>query len=475
MVAHLDLEGLIGHTGVRIQLEVGLATLTHKVERVAGVKAHSLVFRRVVDLVFADELIAGVDVPPIDFHFAFRKRHAEVRFLRVLELQHHPYLGVRQGPVFGLVADVIVVPAAISRVHFESVVDVNALGRNVRSTQELHLLDFPVQHARGSLERVEMVFLERALGHGWRCPTHFNCPRRHHEVSRAARRRLDPRHVACHQLDAGVLEVFAAHVFEGDPADDVEGVALLRRDRVVVCLPAHPAGEVGELDFVLAGFPGPKPPEQGRFQERLGVQGVENRLAGEAKLDLAVYFHDRLAATLRVRVSRLGVSILLAIALEGGSVRNVPAPQDPALDNPFLARLHGDFKVQQLPLRLAQQQAFAERIALVVLLQNADGVRLAKLAQDDRLGLQVSGDVGHADLVLAVAQLQGAVFLHRGEVLVVDRELRLCVRGAHYKYGDERQRPHVNLPVSGDARWLDGGEDEWRSPRVAFVTRSGAP
>ena len=157
-------------------------------------------------------------------------------------------------------------------------------------------------------------------------------------------------------------------------------------------------------------------------------------------------------------------------------MREVSAAQDPALDDLFLAGLrHGDLEVEHLPLRLAQQQAFAERIALVVLLQNADGVRPAKLAQDDRLGLQVSGDVGHADLVLALAQLQRAVFLHRGEVLVVDRELRLCVRGAHYKYGDERQRPHVNLPVSGDARWLDGGEDEWRSPRVAFVTRSGAP
>ena len=203
---------------------------------------------------------------------------------------------------------------------------------------------------------------------------------------------------------------------------------------------------------MLAGFAGPKPPEQRRLQERLRVEGVKNRLAGEAKLDLAVYFHDRLAATLRVRVGRLSVSVLLAIALKRGSVRNVPAPQDPAFDNPCLAGLHGDFEVQQLPLRLAQQQAFTERIALVVLLQNPDGIRLTKLAEHDRLGLQVRGDVGHAHFALALAQIERAVLLHRGEVLVVDRELRLCVRDAHDEYRNERQSPHADLLVSGDTR-----------------------
>ena len=50
--------------------------------------------------------------------------------------------------------------------------------------------------------------------------------------------RLNLVHVPSHQLDARVLEGLAGLVVHGDPADDVDQVAFLGRDDVVVGLPS---------------------------------------------------------------------------------------------------------------------------------------------------------------------------------------------------------------------------------------------
>jgi hypothetical protein len=53
-------------------------------------------------------------------------------------------------------------------------------------------------------------------------------------------------------------------------------------------------------------------------------------------------------------------------------MRNVAAAQNPALDDLLRAIAQVDLEIEDLALALAEQQAFAERIALVVLLENAE-------------------------------------------------------------------------------------------------------
>ena len=58
---------------------------------------------------------------------------------------------------------------------------------------------------------------------------------------------LNLAHVARHQFDLGVLKRLAALVVHRDPADEIEQVAVLRRDDVVIGFPSHPAGHVREF------------------------------------------------------------------------------------------------------------------------------------------------------------------------------------------------------------------------------------
>ena len=288
-----------------------------------------------------------------------------------------------------------------------------------------------------------MVFLEGALGDFPR-PHARGALHRSERVERLALRPR-PRHVAGHELDACVLEVLSAHVLQGDPADDVERVARFRRDGVVVGLPPHPSRQVGELHVVPAGRLRPEAPQERRFQKRLRVERVEDRLSREAELDLSVHLHDRLPARLRLAVDHLPRGILRPESLERGGVRHVAAAQDLPLDDLLLPGLrHGDLEIEHLPLGLAQQKPLAQRIALVVLLEDPDGVGVLQVAQHHGIGLEVGGDVGDPHLALPAAELQGAGFLHGGEVLVVDRQLRL---GEDWGGGKKRCQGEHSLHV----------------------------
>ena len=72
------------------------------------------------------------------------------------------------------------------------------------------------------------------------------------EIPASDSSRLNLVHIAGHQLDARVLEGLAGAVVHRDPAHDVHHVSLLRRDDVVIGLPAHAAGDIGELSGKLS-------------------------------------------------------------------------------------------------------------------------------------------------------------------------------------------------------------------------------
>ena len=82
-------------------LEVDLLPLGDDVERVADLEVEHLVLRRVVDAILADELRAALRVGLIDADDAGRHRHAEARFLLVLELVEdlHDVLDRRARPL----------------------------------------------------------------------------------------------------------------------------------------------------------------------------------------------------------------------------------------------------------------------------------------------------------------------------------------------------------------------------------------
>jgi hypothetical protein len=78
MIAHLNLEEFIDPAVAGIEFESGLSAFSHQIKSVAGVEPDCFIFWRVVDLILADELVTPVHIPPVDFHLAFWKRHAQV-------------------------------------------------------------------------------------------------------------------------------------------------------------------------------------------------------------------------------------------------------------------------------------------------------------------------------------------------------------------------------------------------------------
>ena len=74
-------------------------------------------------------------------------------------------LGLQRGPVALVLADALLVPTAIALlVDFETVVYVEAPGRNALGADELHLLGFSVAQGRRASERVEVILVEGAFG-----------------------------------------------------------------------------------------------------------------------------------------------------------------------------------------------------------------------------------------------------------------------------------------------------------------------
>ena len=167
-----------------------------------------------------------------------------------------------------------------------------------------------------------------------------------------------------------------------------------------------------------AGLIGPQAPQQRGLQEPFGIESVEDGLAGQAEHDLAVHLDNGLAGG--IGHLHLGLVVLLPVTLIRRGMRNVAAAQNPALDDLLRAIAQVDLEIEDLALALAEQQAFAERIALVVLLENSDRVRLLEVAQHHGIGFQVGAEVGDANFVLAGLEVERAPLLDRREVLIVD-------------------------------------------------------
>ena len=105
-----------------------------------------------------------------------------------------------------------------------------------------------------------MVLVESLLGNGRNeSPTNYNHLASHPDPSTDPSR-LNLVHVPGHELYARVLECLAGLVVHGDPTHDVDQVALLGRNDVVVGLPAHPASDVGKLGGKFSGFVGGEQP-----------------------------------------------------------------------------------------------------------------------------------------------------------------------------------------------------------------------
>ena len=77
VVAQADLKRFIDGTQVGVDLVVHALALAYKVECVAGIDAHGLVFGCVVDLVLAGELEPAVIVAFVETKMTFGQRDAE--------------------------------------------------------------------------------------------------------------------------------------------------------------------------------------------------------------------------------------------------------------------------------------------------------------------------------------------------------------------------------------------------------------
>src|SRR5262249_8712728 len=86
VVAHLDLECLVGKSSLLIDVEVRPPPRAGQVKSIASVDADGLIARCVVDSVFANELQGAVVIAAIEAHAPFWKRDAQVVLRGILEL-----------------------------------------------------------------------------------------------------------------------------------------------------------------------------------------------------------------------------------------------------------------------------------------------------------------------------------------------------------------------------------------------------
>src|SRR5215472_209169 len=126
------------------------------------------------------------------------------------------------------------------------------------------------------------------------------------------------------------MEGLPALIMEGNPSDKFQHVALGRRHHVITCLPVHACGDVTELRGSRARLICLQLPRQYGLKDGVVGKPWKYRLAGQCKLQFAVYFNKGLLATTRCDPSLLWV-VLLAIAEIGGIGRDIAAADDLAL------------------------------------------------------------------------------------------------------------------------------------------------
>ena len=83
------------------------------------------------------------------------------------------------------------------------------------------------------------------------------------------------------------------------------------------------------------------------------------------------------------------------------------------------------FEINGSALIEREQGKLRDRIGAVILLQHVDRVFARRIAQDDRIGFEVHGDVVHVDQIFAGFQFERDLLADHGEILVIDGERRL--------------------------------------------------
>ncbi len=267
--------------------------------------------------------------------------------------------------------------------------------------------------------------------------------------------RLNLVDVAGHQLDVCVLKRLAALVAHGDPAHHVEKIGLAFRvvgdHQVVVGLPAHAAGDVGDFGVELAGIVGLEKPAEGWFEDGIARQRGEQRLARQAEAQHAVHFDDGLSVR--------GLLIVLRVVGAG----DITAAHHLAFDD--LVRLHQE--LDGLAFIERKQQLLRDGIIAVILFQDLQCTS-GRIAQDHGIRLQVRRNAGILGAIHARTEVKWHIFPRHKEILVVDGERGLVVGvgSLFLSHGRAAQQDHDQhqLLHSGFSRFaVDGKEEAFRS------------
>ena len=84
--------------------------------------------------------------------------------------------------------------------------------------------------------------------------------------------RLNLAHIARHQLDPRIIKSFPALVVHGDPAHQVNDIAFIGSDDVVVRFPGQPPSNVGKLGANRPSLIRRQQPLECRLEDRLIAQ-----------------------------------------------------------------------------------------------------------------------------------------------------------------------------------------------------------
>ena len=97
------------------------------------------------------------------------------------------------------------------------------------------------------------------------------------------------------------------------------------------------------------------------------------------------------------------------------------------------------FKINRLALEQRQQQFLRHRIVAVILFQDLQRMLARRVAQDDRIRLDLRGRAGVEHGILAGLQVQRHGVAHDGEILVVNGERRLGAGRERARRADDKK------------------------------------
>ena len=224
-------------------------------------------------MVLASELERAVVILRVEAQASLGQRHAELVFVAVFEFAQHPDFFVRRYAIFAFAAEEI--PCAV--IHRRAVINEDFRRLHAAATNELDLLGFLIAQGQRTGDGVEVEFIEGFFGDGLRHRIGLHGHRFH---AGHRRLRLQLVHIARHQLDLCLFESCTALVFECHPADDVDHVALVSSDDVVVRLPAESSSDIGNLGIESRSFRGVDRPCEGWVEDRIIAERGKERLAG---------------------------------------------------------------------------------------------------------------------------------------------------------------------------------------------------